>query len=219
MMCQCAQGTSAFVGQRLGDARHGLQGAAHRASGAQQEPAADVPGHCLGRTPGRLPLLPRPGAGQGLCAPAARRLSCWVLSTCSCRAAMLLPRAVPASSLGCWLTPAPRLTWQRAAARLNQFFPKDQQEPFLTGPSRQAPAVSGHKATAGLVQVCSGPHHCLRRFPLNLAGFWTVQGLWAWIVLLPVTTAQVGPAACWPIARSKQRPVLAGREQLLLWGR
>ena len=29
------------------------------------------------------------------------------------------------------------------------------------------------------------------RFPLNLAGFWTVQGLWAWIVLLPVTAAQV----------------------------
>ena len=34
------------------------------------------------------------------------------------------------------------------------------------------------------------------RFPLKLAGFWTVQGLWAWVVLLPVTASHaLAPAA------------------------
>ena len=29
------------------------------------------------------------------------------------------------------------------------------------------------------------------RYPLKLAGFWSAQSLWGWIVLLPVTVAQV----------------------------
>ena len=39
---------------------------------------------------------------------------------------------------------------------------------------------------ACLVRVC---HLC--RYPLKLAGFWTAQSLWGWIVLLPVTVSQV----------------------------
>ncbi|KAK9806590.1 hypothetical protein WJX73_005474 [Symbiochloris irregularis] len=54
-------------------------------------------------------------------------------------------------------------------ARLRQFFPKDDKEPALTGESK---------------------------FPLKLAGFWTVQGMWAWVVLLPVTVSHaMAPAA------------------------
>ena len=49
-------------------------------------------------------------------------------------------------------------------ARLSQFFPKDDKEPFLFGQSQ---------------------------YPLKLAGFWSVQSLWSWIVLLPVTVSQV----------------------------
>ena len=33
-------------------------------AGAQQEPAADLPGHCLGSKAGRLPVLPRPRRRQ-----------------------------------------------------------------------------------------------------------------------------------------------------------
>ena len=29
------------------------------------------------------------------------------------------------------------------------------------------------------------------RYPIKLAGFWTAQSLWGWIVLLPVTVSQV----------------------------
>ena len=29
------------------------------------------------------------------------------------------------------------------------------------------------------------------RYPLKLAGFWSAQSLWGWIVLLPVTVSQV----------------------------
>ena len=32
---------------------------------------------------------------------------------------------------------------------------------------------------------------CLYRYPLKLAGFWTAQSVWGWIVLLPVTVSQV----------------------------
>ncbi len=49
-------------------------------------------------------------------------------------------------------------------ARLNQFFPKDDKEPFLFGQSQ---------------------------YPIKLAGFWSVQSLWSWVVLLPVTVSQV----------------------------
>ncbi|KAK9826118.1 hypothetical protein WJX81_004958 [Elliptochloris bilobata] len=54
-------------------------------------------------------------------------------------------------------------------ARLSQFFPKDAREPFLTGQSM---------------------------YPVKLAGFWTAQSLWGWVVLLPIIVAQaVAPAA------------------------
>lgn len=34
------------------------------------------------------------------------------------------------------------------------------------------------------------------RYPLKLAGFWTAQGLWAWVCLLPITVGQaIAPAA------------------------
>ncbi|KAK9828482.1 hypothetical protein WJX72_000234 [[Myrmecia] bisecta] len=53
--------------------------------------------------------------------------------------------------------------------RLRVFFPRDDKEPYLTGPSM---------------------------FPLKLAGFWTAQSLWAWVGVLPVTVAQaVAPNA------------------------
>ncbi|BDA45900.1 hypothetical protein COCOBI_07-6870 [Coccomyxa sp. Obi] len=48
-------------------------------------------------------------------------------------------------------------------ARLNFLFPKDEKEPLLTGRSM---------------------------YPIKLAGFWTAQSLWGWIVLLPVTVGQ-----------------------------
>jgi steroid 5-alpha reductase family enzyme len=36
----------------------------------------------------------------------------------------------------------------------------------------------------------------MARYPLKLAGFWTAQGLWGWICLLPVSVAQaLGPGA------------------------
>jgi steroid 5-alpha reductase family enzyme len=44
--------------------------------------------------------------------------------------------------------------------RLNKFFRKTRDEPWFTGPSN---------------------------FPLKLAGFWTIQALWGFVVLLPVT--------------------------------
>merc|ERR1712091_653224 len=44
--------------------------------------------------------------------------------------------------------------------RLHFLFPKDKSEPWCTGPSA---------------------------FPLKLAGFWTLQTLWSWVCLLPVT--------------------------------
>ena len=43
---------------------------------------------------------------------------------------------------------------------------------------------------------------CVCSFPLRLAGFWTVQGMWAWVVCLPVTVAHatMGGHAMGPIA-------------------
>ncbi|EIE22535.1 DUF1295-domain-containing protein [Coccomyxa subellipsoidea C-169] len=54
-------------------------------------------------------------------------------------------------------------------ARLNFLFPRDESEPLLTGRSM---------------------------YPIKLAGFWTAQSLWGWIVLLPITVSQtLTPAA------------------------
>jgi steroid 5-alpha reductase family enzyme len=69
-------------------------------------------------------------------------------------------------------------------ARLERFFPADEEEPWLTGPSR---------------------------FPLKLASFWLAQGAWAWVCLLPVTAtaalvgkggrvAAIGPGAALALA-------------------
>ena len=46
--------------------------------------------------------------------------------------------------------------------RLRFLFPQDAAEPWFTGPSA---------------------------YPLKLAGFWTIQTLWSWVCLLPVTAA------------------------------
>ncbi|CBJ25919.1 GE20757 [Ectocarpus siliculosus] len=36
-------------------------------------------------------------------------------------------------------------------------------------------------------------------FPVNLAGFWTIQAMWAWVVSLPVTLANFSPARAVPM--------------------
>jgi steroid 5-alpha reductase family enzyme len=53
--------------------------------------------------------------------------------------------------------------WCRCCRRFDGFYPKSEDEPWLTGETK---------------------------FPLKLAGFWVVQAPWAFSVLLPVTVAQ-----------------------------
>lgn len=48
-----------------------------------------------------------------------------------------------------------------------------------------------HKLELSQPEPCMPtPRQLRRRFPLKLAFFWTIQGMWAWVVLLPVTVSQ-----------------------------
>ena len=101
-------------------------------------------------------------------------------------------------------------------SRLSFLFPKDEKEPFLTGQSKWVTCPLSIRTriltTAcclltvlhtirGFACICRWQHEPMQaacftaalpcRYPLKLAGFWSAQSLWGWIVLLPVTVSQV----------------------------
>ena len=102
-------------------------------------------------------------------------------------------------------------------SRLSFLFPKDEKEPFLTGQSKWvtrplSPSdwhilmtacwlLVGLQFMRNFACICRWHQEhkeaaCFTaalpcRYPLKLAGFWSAQSLWGWIVLLPVTVSQV----------------------------
>eukprot|EP00887_Chlorella_sp_A99_P007495 scaffold2.g7495.t1 len=106
---------------------------------------------------------------------AAFAASAWATHAAACRA-LGAPLFAPSRGLllaGCVSLWAARLggyLFYRVGndARLDQFF-QQPGEPLLTGPSKRGGGGAG--------------------YPLRLAFFWTMQGLWAWVCLLPVTAA------------------------------